>query len=264
MKVDIPFFEDPVLLKEEIWRAKEKEGRLYIPNGSDETTEVILRTFVSVNQLSIYGAVADVGGRIILEGIQKLKGFGEPGAPENLETTLMPPEMSNTNRTSQTDAGVQGNLLREYEQRFADLPGHAKLIKLCSIAGLAKTVEKGQFFTTLDDTELDRMRGSCREYALPRSDQSSQVKGWIGQVLDVMVCYHQGCYGVESMVEPPVGDKTCSWVKIMNGINKYVTEMSEETHVESIGEKGTRKPVAKARPQPRCLLCLFRTVNESG
>ena len=35
----------------------------------------------------------------------------------------------------------------------------------------------------------------------------------------------------------------------MNGINHYVTEMSEETHVESIGERSTGKPVAKARPQ---------------
>ena len=34
----------------------------------------------------------------------------------------------------------------------------------------------------------------------------------------------------------------------MNGINKYVTEMSEETHIEDIGE-GTGKPVVKARPK---------------
>ena len=29
-------------------------------NGSEETVEVILRTVISVNQLSIYGAVADL------------------------------------------------------------------------------------------------------------------------------------------------------------------------------------------------------------
>ena len=96
-----------------------------------------------------------------------------------------------------------------------------------------------------DDTELDRLKGSCREYTLPRSDQSSQEKGWnrgntkTGPVLDMIVCYHQGRYGVE----------TCSWVRIVNGINKYATDMSEETRVESIGEKSTGKPVAKARPQ---------------
>ena len=100
-------------------------------------------------------------------------------APENLETMVKPPEVSTTNQTSQTDARVQGNLLRDYEQRFEDLPEHAQLTKLPSNAGLAKTVEKGQYFTTLDDDQLDRLKGSCREYTLPRSDQSSQVKGWI-------------------------------------------------------------------------------------
>ena len=41
------------------------------------------------------------------------------------------------------------------------------------------------------------------------------------------------------MIESPFGDKTCSQVKIVNGISKYVTEMSEETPVESIGQKST-------------------------
>ena len=47
-----------------------------------------------------------------------------------------------------------------------------------------------------------RLKGSCQEYTLPRSDQSFQVRGWIrgntkiGPVLDVIVSYHQGCYGV--------------------------------------------------------------------
>ena len=51
------------------------------------------------------------------------------------------------------------------------------------------------------------------------------------------------------MIESLFGDKTCSWIRIVNGINKYVTEMSDETHVESIGEKSTGKPGAKARPR---------------
>ena len=49
------------------------------------------------------------------------------------------------------------------------------------------------------------------------------------------------------MIESLFGDETCSWVSV-NGINKYVTETSEETHIESIGES-TRKLVAEARPQ---------------
>ena len=98
--------------------------------------------------------------------------------------------------------------MRKYEQRFADLPEHAQLAKLCSNAGLAKTVEKRQYITKLDDDQRDRLRGSYREYTLPRSDQSSQVKGWIrgntkiGPVLDVMVCNHQGRYISKSRSNP--------------------------------------------------------------
>ena len=141
---------------------------------------------------------------------------------------VMPPEVSTIDQISPTDARVQRNLLHEYEQKFLQLN------KLCSNAGLAKTDEKGQYFTTHDDTELDRQKGSCLEYTLPRSGQSSQVKGWfrgntkIGPVLDVIVCFHQGRYGVEIMIESLFVDNTCSWVRIVNGINKYVTEMSEE------------------------------------
>ena len=57
----------------------------------------------------------------------------------------MLPEVSTKDQTSPTDARVQGNLLREYEQKFTDLSEHSQLIKLCSNAGLANTVEKGQY-----------------------------------------------------------------------------------------------------------------------
>ena len=53
----------------------------------------------------------------------------------------------------------------------------------------------------------DDMKGSCREYTSPRSEESCYVRGWIrgntkiGPVLGVKVCYHQGRYGVEIMIE---------------------------------------------------------------
>ena len=56
----------------------------------------------------------------------------------------------------------------------------------------------------------------------------------IGSVLDVMVCYHHGRYGVEIKIESLCGDKTCSCVRIVNGINNYVTETSEEIRIESV------------------------------
>ena len=60
---------------------------------------------------------------------------------------------------------------------------------------------------------------------------------------------HEGRYGVEIKIESLFGDKTCSWVGIVNGINKYVTETSEEINVASVGEKSTGKLVAKAGPR---------------
>ena len=63
-----------------------------------------------------------------------------------------------------------------------------------------------------------------------------------------MRCHH-GRHGIEIIIESLFADVTCSWVMIVNGINKYVTEMIEETqddHIDHIGEC-TRKPVAKVR-----------------
>ena len=73
----------------------------------------------------------------------------------------MPTELSTTNKTPRINDKVQGYLLYEYEQKFANLPDHPQLIKLCSNVGITKTVAKGQYFTTLDDGELDKLGGSC-------------------------------------------------------------------------------------------------------
>ena len=61
------------------------------------------------------------------------------------------------------------------------------------------------------------------------------MKGWIrgntkiGPVLEVAVTRYQGRYGIENFDRMNSGDATCSWVMIVNGIKKYVTEMTEET-----------------------------------
>ena len=61
----------------------------------------------------------------------------------------------------QTDAELQGNLLREYEQKCAELHEQEKLTKLCSNAVFSKNIETGQFFITHDDDTLDSLKGSC-------------------------------------------------------------------------------------------------------
>ena len=95
------------------------------------------------------------------------------------------------------NAELQGNLLRDYEEKLEQLPEDQKLSKLCSDAGM-KMFEKGQFFITHDEEEgPDEMNNLCQEYTLSRSEEASRVRGRIlgntkiGPVLDVKVCLHQ-------------------------------------------------------------------------
>ena len=69
---------------------------------------------------------------------QILKRYGKSGAIGSLESRVIPIECPTANPIAQTYAEVQGNLLREYEQKFADLLEQDKLTKLSSNAGFSK------------------------------------------------------------------------------------------------------------------------------
>ena len=65
------------------------------------------------------------------------------------------------------------------------------------------------------------------------------------------------------MISSLFGDGTCSWRMIVNGINKYVTEITEETqenHIDDIGD-GTGKLVAEARPKQTSMPTTSPTVT---
>ena len=105
-------------------------------NGSEESIELILRTVVSVNQVSIYGAVADLCRELSKDS----RVSGKLGANEYLETMAIPAELPIAD--PHTDAELQGNLLQDYERKFEQIPEDLKISKLCCDAGL-KMVEKG-------------------------------------------------------------------------------------------------------------------------
>ena len=95
-------------------------------NGGDETIELILRTIISVIQLRINGAEADLWK----ESARDSPSAGKPAANENLGTMVIPTEFPAANTISQTDVDVQENLLRQYEQKFAELFEQQKLTML--------------------------------------------------------------------------------------------------------------------------------------
>ena len=86
------------------------------------------------------------------------------------------------------------------------------------------------------------------------------MRGWIREnmkispVLDVKVCCHQGRYDIEIMIGSLFRDRTVAWVRIVNGINKDVTETSEEIPVASVENRGTWKVVTKAKPRPKATI----------
>ena len=64
--------------------------------------------------------------------------------------------------------------------------------------------------------------------------KSSEPKGWIGgntkvePVLEVTTCCLQGKYGVEMRIESVNRDNSHSWVRISHGLNKLVTNLSNQ------------------------------------
>ena len=61
---------------------------------------------------------------------------------------------------------------------------------------------------------------ACREYTLPRDEDTSEPKGWIrgntkiGPVLEVTTCCLQGKYGVEIRTKSVNEENSHSWVRI--------------------------------------------------
>ena len=245
-----PIFRATSALKRGELRSKAKGKRSIHFNGSEENIELILHTIISVNQLSTYGAAADLCKELSNDS----EVAGKLAANEDLEPMEIPRELATDD--PHTNARLEGNLLRDYEHKFEQLPENQKISKLCCDDGL-KILVKGQFFIKLDEEGPDEMKNLRREYTLPRSEEASRVRGWIlgntkvGPVLDVKVCVHQRRYGIEIMIESLFRDRTVSWVRIVNGINKYVSETSETISLENDEHRVTVKLVAKAKPQAK-------------
>ena len=125
-----PIFRATSTLERGEWRSKEKRKNSSHFKSSDENIELILRTVISVNQLSIYGAAPD----LCKELSEDSRASGKPDAYEYLETmeiTTAPPVAD-----PHTVAEPQGNLLQDYERKFEQLLEDQTLSKLCPDAGL--------------------------------------------------------------------------------------------------------------------------------
>ena len=123
----------------------------------------------------------------------------------------------------------QNLLLQRYEERIKMLSQENKVSKFCMDAGFIHFVEVGQYFMTKDIGKQFFAR-ACREYTLPRSDESSQAKGWIqgntkiGPVLVVTTSCLYGKHGVEIRIWSLSEDNTHSWVRISHGSTEFMID----------------------------------------
>ena len=120
-------------------------GKLSIHYGADlETIKTVVRTIISVNQLSIYGAVLDLceefktcqarAGRRVLAG--QCIPLSEPAS-----LLMKTPTLS-------TDDPAQKDLLKRYPERVERLSQQNREIQFCIDAGFLTTVGVGQYFIT--------------------------------------------------------------------------------------------------------------------
>ena len=125
---------------------------------------------------------------------------------------------------------------------------------------------KGQLFITIQERS-EVKQTACRENTQARNLKTPRPRGWIrsntkiGPVLDAKIYPHEGRYCIDLMIESLFEDQTVSWVRIVNGIKKYVTETSGEISIENVQLfVSTERPVAKAKLKPKYVVNSFINV----
>ena len=199
-------------------------GKLSIHFAADqETIETVFRLIVSANQLSLYGAVANM-----CEENESL--HDRSGQPDKvMGQSIVLSEIKTEVPLDNDDPAYQNFLLQRYEERIERLSQQDKVSKFCMNAGFLSVVEIGQYFMTKDTGEQFYAM-ACREYTLPRNDGSSQPKGWIrrntkiGPVMEVTTSCLYGKHGVEIRIWSLIEDNTQSWVRISHGSITFVMD----------------------------------------
>ena len=246
-------------------------GKLSIHFTADYSTiETIFRIIVFANQLSLNGAVANMCEAFEFDQ----DGSGQPDVlmGQSIVLSEIKAEVPLEN-----DIPLHQNLLLQRYEEPIKLPSQGnKVSKFCMDAGLIHVVEVGQYFMT-KDTKEQFFAWACREYTLPRNDESSQPKGWIqgntsfGPVLEITTSFLYGKHGIEIRIWSLSEDNSQSWVRISRGSNKFVIDSNfnnteapadppeeQESHLNVKVIAARSK--AKAKPQRRELVDLLSII----
>ena len=234
-------------------------GKLSIHFAADQETIETIFSHNSANQLSLYGAVANM--------CEECESFHDRSGQIDMVMgqSIVLSEIKTEVLLENNDRAYKNFLLQRYEERIKSLSQTDRVSKICMDAGFISVVEIGQYFMTKDNGEQFYAK-VCREYTLPRSDGSSQPQGWIqgntkiGPVLEVTTSCLYGKHGVEIRIWSLSEDNT--WVRISHGSNKFVmdsnnndTEIPEDLPEEQAFHLKVKdfacRSKAKAKPQRR-------------
>ena len=240
------------------------DGKLSINFTADyPIIETIFRIICSANQLSHYGAVANMCEEF--EFHQDRSGQLDVLMGQSIVLSEIKAEVPLQNE----NPSHHNILWQQYEERIKLLSQENKVSKFCVDAGFVHVVEVGQYFMTKDTGDFRQFRAvACREYTLPRDGGSSQPRGWIqgetriGPVLEVTTSYLWGKYGIEIRIWSLSQDNSHFWVRISHGTNKYVVDSNynnTEVPADLPEERASQSSVkvvaatskAKAKPQKR-------------
>ena len=253
---------------------EQRRGKLSIHFAADsDTIDTIYRIILSVNQLSVYGAVAAV--------CEEFEGHEDrSGEPEILMgQSIVLGEVKAEEAPFHNENPMNDQIIwQRYIQQVESLSPENKVSKFCKEAGFMRVVEVGQYFVTKNTGSLKQFRSvACRENTLPRDDPASQAKGWIqgnmriGPVLEVTTIFQHFKYGIEIRIGSVNQDNSHSWVRISYGTVKYVvdsiqdnTEIPPDPQEERVPQTSIKvvaaRSKAKAKPQPRVLVGTTATI----
>ena len=257
-----PIFRATTPLSRGILKSK-GHGKLSIHFTADYPTIETIFRIISANQLSIYGAVANICEEF--EAHQDRSGEPDVLMGQSIVLSEIKAEVPLQNE----NPSHHQILWQQYEERIKSLSQESKVSRFCMEAGFVHVVEVGQYFMTKDTGDFRQFRAvACREYTLPRDDPASQAKGWIqgntriGPVLEVTTSYMYGKHGIEIRIWSVSKDNSQSWVRMSYGTNKYAvdsnynnTEVPADLPEEQASQSSVKviaaRSKAKAKPQKR-------------
>ena len=109
--------------------------------------ETIFSIITSANQLSFYGAVAEM-----CEEYESL--HERPGRPVVMVQSIVLSAIKTEVSLESDDPAYQNFLFQQYEERIEKLSQQDKLSKFCMDAGFLSVVENGPYFMTKDTADL--------------------------------------------------------------------------------------------------------------